>query len=283
MSPHGMLEAWILARSRRLKAMVSWLYQDRFLRRATVFHVLTEKERKDVTRLAPGRPCHLVPNFAELPVNQACAPTWWRSEFNGRTIYLYLGRIHEKKGWRELCEAWDLACARDRAFAATSQLVFCGWVDDSPSFEPALRRLSEKHGNALFAGPQFGSARGGSLAVADAFILPSRSEGLPMVVLEAWAAGVPVMMTKECNLAIGFEAGAALEIGWTTEAIVDGLGRFAALASEARAGLSAAGIALVEAHFSASRTGDLMARMYQGCLVQSGALSEMDATPKDAE
>jgi glycosyltransferase involved in cell wall biosynthesis len=50
------------------------------------------------------------------------------------------------------------------------------------------------------------------LRSADAFILPSFSEGLPMSVLEAWAYGLPVVMTPECNLPEGFASDAALEI-----------------------------------------------------------------------
>jgi poly(glycerol-phosphate) alpha-glucosyltransferase len=40
-----------------------------------------------------------------------------------------------------------------------------------------------------------------------------------MVILEAWAAGVPTLMTRACNLDEGFATGAAIE----TSADVDGL------------------------------------------------------------
>ena len=57
----------------------------------------------------------------------------------------------------------------------------------------------------------------------DAFVLPSFSEGFPMVVLEAWAYGKPVLMTPECNLPEGFESNAAIRIATDVENIERGL------------------------------------------------------------
>jgi poly(glycerol-phosphate) alpha-glucosyltransferase len=64
----------------------------------------------------------------------------------------------------------------------------------------------------VFMGPQFGEEKAACYRDCDAFILPSFSEGLPMVVLEAWAYAKPVLMTPECNLPEGYAAGAALRI-----------------------------------------------------------------------
>src|SRR5208282_4574684 len=66
-------------------------------------------------------------------------------------------------------------------------------------------------------------AKAACYANCDAFILPSFSEGLPMVVLEAWAYGKPVLMTPECNLPEGFAANAAIRIEPGVEGIARGL------------------------------------------------------------
>jgi len=63
-----------------------------------------------------------------------------------------------------------------------------------------------------FVGPQFGQQNARSLKQADAFILPSLSEGMPMAVLEAWAYRLPVLMTPQCNLPEGFAAKAAVHM-----------------------------------------------------------------------
>jgi hypothetical protein len=54
-------------------------------------------------------------------------------------------------------------------------------------------------------------------------VVPSHSEGLPMVVLEFWAASKAVLMTAACNLPIGFRRGAVIEIETAVPRLVEGL------------------------------------------------------------
>ena len=77
--------------------------------------------------------------------------------------------------------------------------------------------------SAVFLGPKFGEDKAACYRDCDAFILPSLSEGLPMVVLEAWAYGKPVLMTPECNLPDGFAVNAAIRIEPSAESIAQGL------------------------------------------------------------
>jgi glycosyltransferase involved in cell wall biosynthesis len=146
-----------------------------------------------------------------------------KPEYEGRKVYLFLGRIHEKKGCMELMQAWEKLSIDDADFARSSLLVFCGWNDGIEGFERRADDLNRKFGNVLFAGPQYGPDKARSMASARYFLLPSKSEGLPMAVLEAWAAGVPAILTPECNLAIGFERGAAFRTGFTPETIYPAL------------------------------------------------------------
>mgnify|MGYP000300039075 CR=1 FL=1 len=249
-SPHGMLEPWIRARSARLKGAVSSLYQNRFLRRAAGFHLLTDKETTDVAEFLTGQPTAIIRNFAQPFASDGQRPGWWKPDFDGRNVYLFLGRIHEKKGCMELMQAWQRLSTEDADFRDRSLLVFCGWNDGIDGFEARADSLGREFGNVLFAGPQYGPDKHRSMAAARYFLLPSKSEGLPMAVLEAWAAGVPAILTPECNLAIGFERGAAFPTGFTPETIYPALRAAHALPADQWRQASERSQALVAEEFS---------------------------------
>ena len=262
-TPHGMLEKWIRARSPALKWLVSHLYQNRFLRRSAAFQVLTDREVADVAEFASGQPVTIIPNYVAAFAHDGQRPAWWHSAFEGKDIYLFLGRIHEKKGCQELCGAWQTLCQEDAGFRARSVLVFCGWIDGLSGFENAVTALNGQFGNAVFAGPQYGPEKQRSLSCASFFVLPSKSEGLPMSILEAWSARVPVLMTEECNLPAGFARQAAIRTGTGREEIAASLRQASALPPEARHALADNGLTLLQELYSEARVGDALMRLYR--------------------
>jgi glycosyltransferase involved in cell wall biosynthesis len=130
-------------------------------------------------------------------------------------------------------DAWARLSAEDPGFRDGSLLVFCGWNDGIQGFETRVETLGRELSNVLFAGPQYGPEKHRSMGAAKYFMLPSKSEGLPMAILEAWAAGVPTIMSPECNLDIGFERGAAFRTGFTVDAIYPSLKAAHALSDDA--------------------------------------------------
>lgn len=264
-SPHGMLERWIRNRSPWLKELISFLFQDAFLRRASLVQCLTEKEISDVTAAVNGANCIAVPNCVkeQSSVKLVKRPAWWSEEYEGKDIFLYLGRIHEKKGCNELLNAWERLCQEDATFLARSILVVCGWVDGLEGFERRLEAIARGQGNVVFAGGQYDEAKNLTLAAATYFILPSRSEGLPLAILEAWSFGVPTLMTDACNLPEGFVAGAALRISETSEeSIMSVLSQAGKLSSTERADMAQAGRKLVTDRFSVAAVCETMKDIY---------------------
>lgn len=69
-------------------------------------------------------------------------------------------------------------------------------VGDGP-LRNKLESLASSLGNSItFTGPLFGREKYECYSIADLFILPSQSEGLPTVLLEASAMGVPAVATN---------------------------------------------------------------------------------------
>ena len=122
--------------------------------------------------------------------------------------------------------------------------------------------------DVVFYGPAFGKEKAALLRSAEAFILPSFSEGLPMSVLEAWAYGLPVVMTPECNLPEGFVSQAALEIrnGEMGNAKGDGLRALLEMSDAERAAMGMRGRRLVEERFTWPKLAAQMRQLYEELL-----------------
>jgi poly(glycerol-phosphate) alpha-glucosyltransferase len=68
-----------------------------------------------------------------------------------------------------------------------------------------------------------GAQKSRLIARARAFALTSHGEGLPIAVLEALSAGVPVVITPNCNLPEVAAAGAGIEVQPNVESASAGL------------------------------------------------------------
>ena len=126
---------------------------------------------------------------------------------------MYLGRLHPKKGIAEIIVAWSLVKKELGTLAPGWRLLIGGW--DDGGHEEELRRLVRERNlesDVVFLGPVFGERKDNLYMQANAIILASYSEGLPMSVLEAWSFGKPAIMTEQCNLPEGFRAGAAFKV-----------------------------------------------------------------------
>ena len=236
---------------------LAW-WQQRLLGAGIDCYVMVSQEvasRVKETYRVPERKIRLIPNgiTADPPAasSDTGPPAGWPAD--GRPVILTAARLEEQKGHRFLLEAagavpeavfllagegaerTDLE-ARAQALGLSERVRFLGYRQDIPAL----------------------------LAACDLFVLPSLYEGLPLSVLEAMAAGKPVIAT---------------DIGGTREAIDhDGTGLLvppadpAALAAAIRrvlgdpvlaARLAAAGQARVRAEFTADVMVRRMSSLYE--------------------
>jgi glycosyltransferase involved in cell wall biosynthesis len=265
-SPHGMLDPWALRNAAWKKRLAGRLFEDAHLAGAACLHALTEAEARAIRAYGLPNPIFVIPNGIDLPRDAASSrPGWLEASGKDRRIVLFLGRLHPKKGLEHLLAAWR--AVQGAPGADDWLLVVAGW--DQGGHEQHLRRLAEDHGIGRFVrffGPQFDRDKAASFAGADAFVLPSLSEGLPVAVLEAWSYGLPVLMTGACNLPDGFEAGAALPIGTDPAGIAAGLRRLFAMSDTERRTMGACGQALVRRRFAWRQVGADMAAVYEWVL-----------------
>ena len=71
------------------------------------------------------------------------------------------------------------------------------------------------------------------------------------------------VMTPECNMSVGFDAGAALRIALDPASIADGLADFFALDDEARRAIGRRGRQLVEDRFTWNKVADEIGGVYR--------------------
>ena len=114
----------------------------------------------------------------------------WRPPAEGARL-LFVGRLEAVKNVEVLLDA--VAEARARGCAAALDIVGSGQLYEELRNRSADLGL-EKH--VLFAGQRPPEDVAQWMATAAAVVLPSSYEGFPMVLLEAWATGVPVIATS---------------------------------------------------------------------------------------
>jgi poly(glycerol-phosphate) alpha-glucosyltransferase len=219
-SPHGMLDTWAMGNSSWKKRVALAAFERAHLESARIIHALNEGEATAIRALGLTSPIAVIPSGVHMCRQPAAYPRPGFLTNDDRRVLLFLGRIHPKKGIHALIKAW-LRVIRERpALREEWRLVIAGW--DDRQFFPFLDRLVSELGlerHVHFVGPVFDEIKVSTFHHSHAFILPSLSEGLPMAVLEAWACGLPVFMTTNCNLPEGFGAGAAFRIGIEPEEI----------------------------------------------------------------
>jgi poly(glycerol-phosphate) alpha-glucosyltransferase len=274
-APHGSLDPWALRSSRWKKQIAATLFKDRQLHKATCLRALSKSEAESFRAYGLRSPIAIIPNGIDLPEEN-------HSRIEERSssapkILLFLGRIHPKKGLPNALRAFKKSLDRSPLTLDSAwQFVIAGW--DQGGHEAELMKLCNELGmsfshkmnkklggseheaidprpstldsKVIFWGAAFGKEKDNLLKSADAFILPSLSEGLPMSVLEAWAYGIPVVMTPECNLPEGFQAEAALRINHGLENIIEGLHVLFSMSHTDLASMGERGRALVQERFT---------------------------------
>ncbi len=168
--------------------------------RSALFRFAVDRARGLILLAEPYRPFFaqhveagrllVVPNFVDGPAIEAAAPAGASPTIDAMRL-VFLGRVGPQKGVDVLLEAF----ARVRAEAPGLSLEIIGEGESPPALEAVRRHPEVAAGHVVLTGA-LGHERFARLRAADVFVLPTRADSFPLSILEAMAAGLPVVASS---------------------------------------------------------------------------------------
>lgn len=233
----GKVQRWVTTRPRRLLTRLMLLPAARVV-------AVSEGGRRALVE-ATGRPVRLIENGV------AVGPPPGPRSHDGPPRVFFAGVLTPRKGVVDLLTASTILVERGVAH----ELILAGGTPDEGADAEAEVHAAAEGSPARFLGPQPHEAMPALYAGADVFCLPSWWEAMPLSVLEAMAAGLPVVASRVGDIPRAVEDGVSGSIvpAQDPEALADALEpllRDAAL----RERMGAAGRARVESSFSMTTT-----------------------------
>ena len=221
-SPHGMMDRWAWKKSRIKKTIASIFFQKKVLCRANKLHALNKEEALSINDVTGLKNIFIQPNGINIS-------DYSKATNKSRAFkkLLYLGRLDQKKSVLELIKVWKLLIAKSDRFFWKLEIAGSGNRDYEKIVLKEAQTIPDKY--ISFLGHVSGKIKFDCFRNADAFILPSKSEGLPVVILEAWAASLPVAMTEQCNLNEALKLGLAFEVYPNIDKLESSLAAFLSL------------------------------------------------------
>jgi len=111
-------------------------------------------------------------------------------------LFLAVGNPRPEKGFEDLIDAVASIVTARKQIERSFRVVVAGSLVDNDYCKMLLSRVHERQLGDYCKFLGFRQDTGAIYQAADVFVLSSRSEGLPMVILEAMMAGLPVVATK---------------------------------------------------------------------------------------
>jgi len=206
-SPRGMASDWAWAHRRWKKRLAGRLIHPGALASADGWHATSGAEADDLRRRGFTQPVCVAPNGVEVPSGEEMnrAREAWAGlcpEARARPVALFYSRFHPKKRVRELLELWANLAPKD-------WLLLVAGIPQAYTVAE-LQALARQRGAADRIAVVDSQNHPPPYGLAALFLLPSHSENFGLVVAEAMAWGVPVLVTDTTPWA---EA-AARNAGW---------------------------------------------------------------------
>lgn len=203
---HGMLDPWF-RRQYPLKHLKKWLYwpwaEYRILRDARHVVFTSEEERELAAKsfwLYRVNP-FVVGYGTRVPAfdREALRRQFFNQQphLQGKRIAIFVGRIHPKKGCDLLIRAFQRTMGSDPSW----HLLIVG--PDQVGWQAELQKMSDDlriSDRITWPGMLRGEQKWSAFAASEAFVLPSHQENFGIVVAEALAFELPVLISNKVNI-----------------------------------------------------------------------------------
>ena len=266
-APHGALETWALRRSRMKKALALFGYERANILGAECIHAVSEAEIADVRNFGLVCPIALIPNGVSVQwLNSQGSAESFREKHHipaDRRILLFLSRITPKKGLRMLIQA--MRSVREKFADWILVVVGMDEFGHKSEVEKYIEHLGMKE-SVIWTGPLFDQEKRDAFAAAELFILPSYSEGAPVVILESLAVGVPVITTKASPWKDLVDHSCGWWIDASPDGVSDALNDAIGLSEEQLADMGSRGRRLVESQYTWSKSARKSIELYEWIL-----------------
>ena len=195
-SSHGMLETWLWEGQRKLQKLKKKLYFNLVFKPAlnskVSFHAITPIELDSLNRQLPGHFVNVIPNAIDVENSSL-----QRTESQPAKQFLFLGRLHPVKAVDVLIEAFHKADL-DKEW----RLIIAG-PEYVPEYVEKLKEIVRNYhleNQIVFSGPVYGERKDRLIEGTWTLVIPSYSEVMGMVNLEAAVREVPSITTHETGL-----------------------------------------------------------------------------------
>ena len=200
LAPHGALDEWALAKSTWKKKLAHRLWEGANLHGAHCLQATSEREVRNFRDYGLRNPIARINNgVTEAQLRSRGNGTRFRSQYGigvDRRLMLFIARIGRQKGLPMLLAG--MAALRSRV---DDWMLIVGGSDQD-GHEAEVKEMVQALGlsdNVVFVGPLFGEDKLDAFVASEVFVLPSHCEGSPMIVLEAMAAGLPILCTQAAS------------------------------------------------------------------------------------
>jgi glycosyltransferase involved in cell wall biosynthesis len=259
--PHGLLDPYIRRRHRGRKLLMELAFQNKALASAAAIHYTAELEREISTPYAHGAPPVVIPLGVKIPADRSLPSAAQREEafpgLAGKTVMLFLGRLHRKKGLDLLIPA--LAAARRQH--PELHLILAGPDDGALTQTTGLIAQCGLQEHITVTGMVEDRQKMTTFANTDFFVLPSYSENFAIAAVEAMSHGLPVIVSDRVNIHPDISAaGAGQVVNCTIQSLTAAI--VAMAEAKDRPAIGARARQLVSEKYSWTAIGARLERLY---------------------